>query len=253
MDLYPSQELDENYQVIQRGEVYKHANNLQLDHFLTAILVLALALVVGLGVGHFLGKFHSLIYLPYFQDTGLTLSVMTNIPPTLLGLGPDPLDGPHFGLGPNPEAFLDQNGEGMSPSGRMSKDDTSQFSPNEIKEDEFLDGFKSVEDFDVNPEKTSQFTEQLQKPTKEPGSFSFLDSLRNIFIRLGTKFGYIKKSPQPVNVKVLEFQCMTADDQPILVDGHPVLVQEPKDCHRYYVSCQDSSHTTTSSTMIRSH
>jgi len=55
VDLYPSQELDPNYPVIQRGEVYKYHKNLQLDHFLTAFVILALALVIGLGIGHFLG------------------------------------------------------------------------------------------------------------------------------------------------------------------------------------------------------
>jgi len=55
VELYPSQELDPSYQAIQKEKVYKHDKNLQVDHFLTAILVLALALVIGLGIGHFLG------------------------------------------------------------------------------------------------------------------------------------------------------------------------------------------------------
>jgi len=55
VELYPSQELDPNFPIIKRGEVYKHDKNLQLDHFLTAILILALALVIGLGIGHFVG------------------------------------------------------------------------------------------------------------------------------------------------------------------------------------------------------
>merc|ERR1712227_136021 len=55
VELYPSQELDPSYQAIQKEKVYKHDKNLQVDHFLTAILVLALALAIGLGIGHFLG------------------------------------------------------------------------------------------------------------------------------------------------------------------------------------------------------
>jgi len=55
VDLYPSQELDPSFPIIKRGEVYKHDKNLQLDHFLTAFVILALALVIGLGIGHFLG------------------------------------------------------------------------------------------------------------------------------------------------------------------------------------------------------
>merc|ERR1719331_137238 len=56
-DLYPSQELDESFHVIERGEVYRHIKNLKVDSFLTACLVLTFALVVGLGLGHFLGQF----------------------------------------------------------------------------------------------------------------------------------------------------------------------------------------------------
>jgi len=41
--------------VIERGEVYRHIKNLKVDSFLTACLVLTFALVVGLGLGHFLG------------------------------------------------------------------------------------------------------------------------------------------------------------------------------------------------------
>merc|ERR1712198_54339 len=40
---------------IRKEKIYKHDKNLQVDHFLTAILVLALALAIGLGIGHFLG------------------------------------------------------------------------------------------------------------------------------------------------------------------------------------------------------
>jgi hypothetical protein len=68
--LYPSQELDPNYQIIKRGqgEVYRHDKNLQLDHFLTAVLVLALALVVGLGIGHFLGLSERLEVQEMYMD-----------------------------------------------------------------------------------------------------------------------------------------------------------------------------------------
>merc|ERR1712131_222556 len=55
VELYPSQELDPNYQAIRKEKIYKHDKNLQVDRFLTAILVLALALAIGLGIGHFLG------------------------------------------------------------------------------------------------------------------------------------------------------------------------------------------------------
>ena len=62
--------------MIERGEVYRHIKNLKVfskeiqkqnpskqvlpkvDSFLTACLVLTFALVVGLGLGHFLGEQH---------------------------------------------------------------------------------------------------------------------------------------------------------------------------------------------------
>jgi len=40
-------------------KVYKHRKNFELNYFLTGLLVVMLALAVGLGIGHFLGK-HSL-------------------------------------------------------------------------------------------------------------------------------------------------------------------------------------------------
>ena len=78
--------MDESFHVIERGEVYRHIKNLKVlpnisnmfnpfamhemfffannndnanakvDSFLTACLVLTFALVVGLGLGHFLGE-----------------------------------------------------------------------------------------------------------------------------------------------------------------------------------------------------
>ena len=73
VELYPSQELDPGYHAIQTEkvindnqnensvlnscvQVYRHYKNLQVDHFLTAILILAMALVIGLGIGHSLGE-----------------------------------------------------------------------------------------------------------------------------------------------------------------------------------------------------
>merc|ERR1712032_779685 len=35
------------------------------------------------------------------------------------------------------------------------------------------------------------------------------------------------------------FQCMTAEDKPILVDGQPVMVVDPADCHQYYLQHLD--------------
>ena len=87
VELYPSQELDPNFQIIKTEKVtnlakcnlifisifkiYKHDKNLQVDHFLTAILVLALALVIGLGIGHFLGKL--MIFCIVIEDQNISV------------------------------------------------------------------------------------------------------------------------------------------------------------------------------------
>merc|ERR1719510_1724888 len=69
VELYPSQELDPGYHAIQTEKVYKHDKNLQVDHFLTAILILAMALVIGLGIGHFLGLSERLEVQEMFENS----------------------------------------------------------------------------------------------------------------------------------------------------------------------------------------
>ena len=92
VELYPSQELDPNFQIIKTEKVtnlakcnlilisifkiYKHDKNLQVDHFLTAILVLALALVIGLGIGHFLGKSKILCYIIEDQNISVICLIL---------------------------------------------------------------------------------------------------------------------------------------------------------------------------------
>ena len=110
--------------------------------------------------------------------------------------------------------------------------------------DEFLDDFKDVQFFDVTPENKNQFEEQLQKPSKDSDPLSFLDSMKKMLVRLGEKFGHIRKSSAeppvgPTNQEVFQFQCMTADDQPILEDGRPVMVAEPGLCHQYFLATMD--------------
>merc|ERR1719397_59434 len=186
-DLYPSQELDESFHVIERGEVYRHIKNLKVDSFLTACLVLTFALVVGLGLGHFLGL------------------------------------GPFSGLSAT-------NG------------------------DEFLDDFKSINDFEDLPQNQAEFNDRLMMEAIDPTPFSLFGSIKNALTRLGQKFGYLKKSQQdqdfagtdhrslpgsPGSDPGFAFQCMTAEDKPILVDGQPVMVVDPADCHQYYLQHLD--------------
>ena len=78
--------------------------------------------------------------------------------------------------------------------------------------------------------------------TSESGSV--LSFLRNSVRRLGLKFGYIKKAePHPdvlhdfqdEDVDLYhEYQCMTADNQPILVNDVPVTVHQPEDCQQFF-------------------
>ena len=88
----------------------------------------------------------------------------------------------------------------------------------------------------------------------DPTPFSLFGSIKNALTRLGQKFGYLKKSQQSQEEFAgtddgssagsgsdpgFSFQCMTADDKPILVDGQPVMVLDPADCHQYYLQHLD--------------
>ena len=79
-------------------------------------------------------------------------------------------------------------------------------------------------------------------------SGSLLSFLRNSVRRLGLKFGYIKKAePHPDVLHDFqdedadlyhEYQCMTADDLPILINDLPVTVHQPEDCQQYFAQSQ---------------
>ena len=80
--------------MIERGEVYRHIKNLKVfskeiqkqnpskqvlpkvDSFLTACLVLTFALVVGLGLGHFLGEHYHYFYHYYYFIVLSLLSII---------------------------------------------------------------------------------------------------------------------------------------------------------------------------------
>ena len=66
------------------------------------------------------------------------------------------------------------------------------------------------------------------------------------------KFGYLKK-PQPHpdvlhdfqdGEEYFEFQCMNADDLPIMVENRPVTVSQPEDCSKYFTTGQPAGHAT---------
>ena len=148
-------------------------------------------------------------FLFTFTNLGIFLSVTTNIDSSLFGLNPDPFE-QKFGSNPTGDS-LDSK---IPPSTPTS-------------------------DFDL-PKDTIPAVE----------SPSFFGTLKNAFVRLGVKFGYYKK-PQPHpdvlhdfhdGEEYYEFTCMTADDQPILVNNEPVTVSQPEDCSQYFPSGQSAGH-----------
>merc|ERR1719167_567781 len=115
-----------------------------------------------------------------------------------------------------------------------------------LQGDEFIDDFRSINDFNVLPDEHEAFDKQLMEPTDDSEPFSIIGSIKNVFTRLGTKLGYIKKPPKSSNVvhsgvdseEYYEFQCMTADDQPIMMNGQPVTVIDPQECNNFYSNGQ---------------
>ena len=113
-----------------------------------------------------------------------------------------------------------------------------------------MDDFKSIDDFEDPPQNQAEFNDRLMMEAIDPTPFSLFGSIKNAFTRLGQKFGYLKKSssqgqefagtdPGSESNPGFAFQCMTADDKPILVNGEPVMVVDPGDCHQYYLQNLD--------------
>ena len=177
-------------------------------------------------------------------------------------MGPDPLE-QSYGLDIEP-GLVDGDSEIPSGPGMYPFPDKKTNKPysdplteepdnnqdNMLPGDEFIDDFRSVDDFDISPEEKETFDQQLQDQVEPEESFSIFGAIKNVFMRLGTKFGYIKKSSTPDTVvhdgrgaeHYYEFQCMTADDQPIMINNQPVMVSEPQDCHQYYSKGQEEGH-----------
>ena len=193
-----------------------------------------------------------------FQYLGLFLSITTSIHSSLFGLAPDPFE-QNLEMGMDP-GMIDGGIGGMFPFpdkkyGNPAIDslngEAENNNENPVPGDEFIDDFRSVNDFDIAPEENDKFSQQLQEPVEPVESFSIIGAIKNVFTRLGTKLGYIKKSPNPDTVVhesapesevYYEFQCMTADDLPILINGQPVMVSEPHDCHQFYTAGQGEGH-----------
>ena len=113
-----------------------------------------------------------------------------------------------------------------------------------------MDDFKSINDFEDPPQNQEEFNDRLMMEAIDPTPFSLFASIKNSLTRLGQKFGYLKKNQgqdfsgtgpgsAPGSDPGFAFQCMAADDTPILVDGQPVMVVDPGDCHQYYLQNLD--------------
>ena len=127
-------------------------------------------------------------------------SVTTSIHPTHLGLGPDPLDGPSFGLG---------LGEGTAKSNNPHINGGQP-------------DFSNIEE-------------------EEGAAPSYLASiLENLVARgraLAAKLGNIRNPPPSAGGEGQlaaggSFQCMKSLEEPVMVEGQPVLVAQPEDCYQ---------------------
>ena len=56
---YPPEELMERFAEIVKGRTYLHRPNQSLNLYLTATLAIVIAMVIGLGFGHFKGELFS--------------------------------------------------------------------------------------------------------------------------------------------------------------------------------------------------
>ncbi|TRY73327.1 hypothetical protein TCAL_06037 [Tigriopus californicus] len=66
--LYPSNELPESYPNIKRGQTYSHKRKDNVNYVLTGLLIGFMVLVMGLGIGHFLGWSERLELQEYYAD-----------------------------------------------------------------------------------------------------------------------------------------------------------------------------------------
>ena len=91
-----------------------------------------------------------------------------------------------------------------------------------------------------------------EKENQQSALLGILGIFKSAFTRLGVKFGYLKK-PQPHpdvlhdfqdGEEYFEFQCMNADDLPIMVENRPVTVSQPEDCSKYFTIGQPAGHAT---------
>jgi hypothetical protein len=166
----------------------------------------------------------ALVYacVPNQLRPGLVFSVTTSIHPSHLGLGPDPLDGPSFGLG-------------------LSRGDQPGPDPAEVP---------------VPQAKVSD-SESWSVMSYPAALMEFLAARGSI---LAAQLGYLRTRPPrdggssrvdeaaAVEGRMEGFQCMKDLDEPVVVNGQPVLVAQPEDCHQ---GCSYDTTTTQIGLLIR--
>ena len=133
--------------------------------------------------------------------SGLFMSLTTNIPSSILGLSPS-------------QDFSETGGS--------------------------LHGF-GEEMVESSEAEMNNHQNGLNNPFHQEEPFSLISTIKNIFFRLGRKFGYVKKvseNTREANIQSSpeqKFQCMTAADEPILIDKQPVFVLNPQDCQEHFI------------------
>ena len=65
---YPESELPEEFPAIVKGHTYEHKPNKQLNVTLSAVVIVGIAMVLGLGIGHFLGWSERLELQEQYED-----------------------------------------------------------------------------------------------------------------------------------------------------------------------------------------
>ena len=128
--------------------------------------------------------------------------------------------------------------------------DSSLFGLNPDPFEQRFGGDHDSSDKNIPPSTPFHNSDLPRDPIPSSESSTIFGRIKNAFVRLGIKLGYYKK-PQPHpdvlhdfhdGEEYYEFTCMTADDQPILVNNEPVTVSQPEECSKYFSSGQSAGH-----------
>ena len=199
-----------------------------------------------------------------FSPEGVLFSVSLGIPSTYLGLGPHPEQGSTFGLGL--DFTQDQLDHQFMHGGRTPVTHKEGISDEYVLErmkdsviySDFgsvwggikkvlsnlgskLGYFKNTPGYHVptpNPETGTASAPKLEAgPTPTPDSEADTGPTTNYESeQTSTPNSEPKSNPgQTSDPEHTQFQCMSDTHNPILLEGEPVLVTEPQDCHKYFM------------------